>query len=304
MEREPHSVLIQRLCHLIHSTHVIRRLTLEALRRVIRHVSQDPAQVNLFTLDIDGSDQALPSLGTLAELSPFTNAPRPSLIACTFTNDQTLMASSLVAAIHHGAVEEGLRHSCKLSTNHAVCGLYTTPSLPAYVRRRLASITHASSCSWEWALQLATEAATHFTFLLSTLLLIGTPIHESYGRGSYCSAYRELMKCQYGAVRGFHHQRIFPALLGAAYSGMLCMDGWSPPLFSSSVLDALCFRTFPYPLYLFPYLFSSCPFRCVLDAVSSIRWRHHSYDYPDVPSFSLHASHGSDRWSPPYNRTC
>jgi hypothetical protein len=128
----------------------------------------------------------------------------------------------MIAAVHYGIMKEGLRCSSK----SALCGHFTTPSLLAYIQRRWVFITQTAEGPWasqrfNLILQLVTEAATHFTFVLSTLLLIGTPIHETYGRGSYCSAFREFMKCQYGIVKGFHMQRMFPAILAAAYSGTL-----------------------------------------------------------------------------------
>lgn len=191
---------------------------MEHLRVIVRTVCQEPSQVKLYSLHIDGSDQSLPSLGTLAELSPFTNAPRPLVVACTFETDQSLVASSMIAAVHYGIMKDGLRCSNKSVS----CGHFTTPSLLAYIHRRLVFTTHTVESPWvSQTFKLVTEAATHFTFVLSTLLLIGTPVHETYGRGSYCSAFREFMKCQYGIVKGFHMQRMIPAILAAAYSGTL-----------------------------------------------------------------------------------
>lgn len=173
-------------------------------------------------MDIDGSDCVLPSLGTLAALSPFTNWPRPRLVACTQTWERTLPVSTVLEAVQNGVQTDDLAWSRK----NVGCGHYTISSFFAYMYRRSVPImrkptkspgpTQALS-----TLQLATEAATHFMFLFSFLLLVGTPVHEVYGRGKYCSAFRELVKCEYGRVEGFNSVRVFPAVVAGVYSGTL-----------------------------------------------------------------------------------
>lgn len=199
------------------------RLATNELRRVLRDVCRDPSRVHHYTLDIDGSDHVLPSLGTLAKLNPFTYSPRPLLIACTLKQEHAFPISIVLAAVHDGILNESLRCSGK----DTVCGHHATPSLLAYVRRRMGSIMQKPARGrwpvqrWYITLQFATEAATHFVFLFSFLLLVGTPIHKHYGRGSYCSAFRELMRCAYGNVQGFDFDRVFLALIASFYSGTL-----------------------------------------------------------------------------------
>jgi hypothetical protein len=99
-------------------------------------------------------------------------------------------------------------------------------------------------------------------------------------------------------VKGFHMQRMFPAILAAAYSGTLY---WQTSLLvlgmhvHKTQRANFCATFFNLSPLSFTRAFSSCPFQFLLEEISCIRWWNHPYDYSHFPPSSMYAIHGVDR---------
>ena len=151
-----------------------------------------------FPLAIDGSDDALPSLGTLAELnfhSPLSR--RPCLLVGSASLQQRLSSNTTFAALEHGTLSSeylSVAPAASPSLPPSLGVYHTTASLNSYLGRRRAFVKRAT-VGWVWeskmmeAVRFVCEGALHLSFVLALAVVIGTPVHTYYAPGNYCNFY-------------------------------------------------------------------------------------------------------------------
>jgi peptidoglycan/LPS O-acetylase OafA/YrhL len=167
-----------------------------ALLRLLSQASNK--SVIAVPLTVDGSDDVLPSLGTLAELnfqSPLSR--RPCLLVGSASLQQKLTSTTTFAALEHGTHSSEYLSLAPVSSSSLPPSLgayYTTPSLGSYLGRRRAFVKRAT-VGWAWgektaeALRLVCEGAFHLAFVVAWAVVVGTPVHIYYAPGNYCNFY-------------------------------------------------------------------------------------------------------------------
>jgi len=173
-----------------------------ALLRLLSKASSK--SVVAFPLTVDGSDDVLPSLGTLAELNFQTPlSRRPCLLVGSASLQQKLTSTTTFAALEHGTHPSeylSLAPVASPSLPPSLGAYYTTPSLGSYLGRRRAFVKRAT-VGWVWgektaeALRLVCEGAFHLAFVVALAVVIGTPVHLYYAPGNYCNFYWCVCAC-------------------------------------------------------------------------------------------------------------
>ena len=196
------------------------RPTPDALKSLLIQASNKA--VVAFPLSVDGTEAALPSLGTLAELNFIAPARRPCVLVGSAGLQQKLPSTTTFAALEHGTHEsEFLRHAQKGLTPRGC--VIATPSLGAYLSRRLSYVKRATVCYSQGeksgeAFRAFCECAFHFGFFLALVVVIGTPVHLFYSPGNYCNFYWS-NQCTNGEVMGLSLNRVVMTFICAVYSG-------------------------------------------------------------------------------------
>lgn len=106
-----------------------------------------------------------------------------------------MTSTTTFSALEHGApASEYLQIASE--TSPAVWGktAFATPSLTAYINRRLsfakrASVNFTKAEKTAESFRLLLESAFHFGFVLAMVLIIATPVHIFYFPGNYCNFY-------------------------------------------------------------------------------------------------------------------
>ncbi|TFJ81957.1 hypothetical protein NSK_006625 [Nannochloropsis salina CCMP1776] len=195
-----------------------------AILRILSHASSKA--VVAFSLGVDGSDEVLPSLGTLAELN--FQAPlsrRPCLLVGTAALHRKLSSYATFAALEHGTPGSDLLILAPAPSSSLPLSLgtfHSTPSLTAHLARRRAFLKRATVdwTSTEMAVEafrLLCESAFHLGFVLAFAVVIGTPVHIVYAPGNYCNFYWS-NQCTNGVAEGMYLSRVIMTCICAIYT--------------------------------------------------------------------------------------
>lgn len=178
-------------------------------------------EVTIVNTAIDGTDEVIPTIYTITSFNPLGpryNGIIPSILVSGWKAHTLFSATSLSEALAFGRSPTAQRAFLK---SKPVEGVYHSDInfQDMYDQRRECIANLVTTKQAHWLLHLYSEFAMHAAFILSTIVMLGTPVYEYYNQGNFCY-YGSGFDCSNGNGSGHSYTRLAITTLCAIYTGI------------------------------------------------------------------------------------